>query len=209
MITCKEAFQRCPLVAILRGIAPDEAVDVGQALIEQGFTMIEVPLNSPYPLVSIGRLSQAFSDQVLVGAGTVLLASDVEAVAGAGGRLIVAPNIDLGVARAAKAAGLIYGPGVATVSEAFTAIQAGADFLKLFPAEAMSPAAVKLASTVLPSDIPLIPVGGITNERMQAYVKAGAGGFGLGSNLYTPGMSATQVAQRARQFVAAYRAVIA
>lgn len=208
MITWQEAFHRCPLVAILRGIRPDEALDVAQALIDQGFTLIEVPLNSPSPLESISRLSQAFSDQALVGAGTVLTGGDVEAVSNAGGRLIVAPNIDLAVARAARESGLVYGPGVATVSEAFTALHSGADFLKLFPADAMPPAIVKAAVTVLPPEIPLLPVGGITHEKMHAYVEAGASGFGLGSNLYSPGTSASQVAERAQRFVAAYRSAL-
>ncbi|RTQ99585.1 2-dehydro-3-deoxy-6-phosphogalactonate aldolase [Halomonas nitroreducens] len=208
MITWQEAFHRCPLVAILRGIRPDEALDVAHALIDQGFTLIEVPLNSPSPLESISRLSQAFSDQALVGAGTVLTGGDVEAVSNAGGRLIVAPNIDLAVARAARDAGLTYGPGVATVSEAFMAIEAGADFLKLFPADAMPPAVVKAASTVLPPEIPLLPVGGITNEQMNVYLEVGASGFGLGSNLYSPRTSASQVAERAQRFVAAYRSAL-
>tara|TARA_R110001599_G_scaffold62921_3_gene175198 strand:+ start:8559 stop:9197 length:639 start_codon:yes stop_codon:yes gene_type:complete len=208
MITWQEAFQHCPLIAILRGIRPEEALDVAQALIGQGFTMIEVPLNSPNPLESISLLSQAFSGRALVGAGTVLTGGDVEAVANAGGRLIVAPNIDLSVARTTKEAGLVYGPGVTTVSEAFTALHAGADFLKLFPADAVSPLVVKAARTVLPSELPLFPVGGITNEKMQAYVEAGASGFGLGSNLYSPGTSASQVAERAQKFVAAYRSML-
>lgn len=199
------AFAACPLVAILRGLRPDEAEAIGGALIDAGFRIIEVPLNSPEPLDSIGRLARRFGDEALIGAGTVLDPADVDRVAAAGGRLIVAPNTDTAVIRAAVAGGLIAAPGYFTPSEAFAAIQAGAHTIKLFPAEAASPAVVKAQRAVLPRHVPLIVVGGVTPERMAAYLAAGADGFGLGGALYQPGMTASEVGERAQAFVAALR----
>lgn len=198
-----QCFGECPLVAILRGLRPEEAEAIGGALIDAGFRIIEVPLNSPDPLDSIGRLARQFGDRALIGAGTVLDPASVDQVAAAGGRLIVAPNTDPAVIRAAVAGGLVAAPGYFTPSEAFAAIDAGAHAIKLFPAEAASPAVVKAQRAVLPRGVPLIVVGGITPERMGEYVSAGADGFGLGGALYRPGMTAAEVAERARAFVAA------
>jgi 2-dehydro-3-deoxyphosphogalactonate aldolase len=196
-------FAACPLVAILRGLTPEEAEGVGEALIAAGVRIIEVPLNSPDPLDSIARLAARFGGEALIGAGTVLTPADAARVAEAGGGLIVAPNTDPRVIRAAKAAGLASAPGCFTPSEAFAALEAGADALKLFPAEAAPPAVVKALRAVLPRAVPLIAVGGITPAAMAAYRAAGADGFGLGSALYAPGMTAAEVGARARSFVTA------
>jgi 2-dehydro-3-deoxyphosphogalactonate aldolase len=199
-----EAMAALPLVAILRGVKPEEAVAIGEALVVEGFRLIEVPLNSPEPLVSIRRLAGALGDKALVGAGTVLTTEEADAVADAGGRLLVMPHTDPAVIARGKARGLTVMPGFATPSEAFTALRAGADALKLFPAEANPPAVLKAMKAVLPKTVPVLPVGGITPESMAAYVGAGAAGFGLGSALYKPGASAAEVAAKARGFVAAW-----
>jgi 2-dehydro-3-deoxyphosphogalactonate aldolase len=199
-----EAMAALPLVAILRGVKPDEAVAIGEVLVVEGFRLIEVPLNSPEPLVSIRRLADALGDRAVVGAGTVLRASDVDGVADAGGRLIVMPHTDTDVIRHAKARGLVAMPGFATPSEAFAGLNAGADALKLFPAEANPPAVLKAMKAVLPKSVPVLPVGGIVPESMAAYVAAGAAGFGLGSALYKPGASAVEVAAKARAFAVAW-----
>ncbi len=193
-----------PLIAILRGVRPAEAMAVGEALVAAGFAAIEVPLNSPEPLASIRLLADGFGDRALIGAGTVRDPADVARVAAAGGRLIVMPHGDAGVIGAAKQRGLLCVPGVATPTEAFAALDAGADALKLFPAEALPPAVLKAWRAVLPSDVWLLPVGGIRPGSMAAYVAAGANGFGLGSALYKPGMSAVQVGANARAFAAAW-----
>ena len=203
MIDLKTALARCPLVAILRGVKPDEIEPIGAALIDAGFAIIEVPLNSPDPLVSIGRLAHQFGDLALVGAGTVLTATQVMDVNAAGGRLIVMPHADTEVIKAAKAARLAALPGFQTPTEAFAAILAGADAVKLFPAEASPPAVLKAMKAVLPREIPVLPVGGITPERMAAYFDVGAAGFGLGSALYKPGDTPDQVAAAAKRFIAA------
>ena len=197
------ALERCPLVAILRGITPEEVEAVGAALLAAGFVIIEVPLNSPQPLRSIERLAAACGERALVGAGTVTAEREVAEVAAAGGRLIVMPHGDVAVIRRAKAAGLFCLPGFATPTEAFAAIAAGADALKLFPAEANPPPVLKSLKAVLPPPIPVLPVGGITPERMAEYRAAGAAGFGLGSALYKPGMAAAEVGRRAAAFMAA------
>lgn len=197
------AFAALPLVAILRGIEPEEAVAVGTALVAEGLRLIEVPLNSPKPVDSIAALADALGDRAVVGAGTVRTPEAVRDVAAAGGRLIVMPHADRAVIRAAKAAGLVCCPGVMTPTEAFAALDAGADALKLFPAEAIPPAAVAALRAVLPPGTRLLPVGGITPERLADY--AAADGFGLGSALYKPGMAAETVAANARRFVAAWR----
>ncbi|WP_421682841.1 2-dehydro-3-deoxy-6-phosphogalactonate aldolase [Stutzerimonas urumqiensis] len=196
-----------PLIAILRGLTPAEAVPVGRALYDAGLRMIEVPLNSPEPLDSIRRLVDALGEGCLIGAGTVLSETQVEAVVKAGGRLIVSPNMNPAVIRASRAAGLVSAPGVATPSEAFAALEAGADVLKLFPAEQLGPAVLKAWRAVLPADCPLLPVGGITPEGMAAYRQAGASGFGLGSALYRPGQSAEAVGRNARDFANAWHAL--
>lgn len=195
-----------PLVAILRGVTPDEAVGIGEALVTAGFTTIEVPLNSPDPLVSIARLAGRFGGRCLIGAGTVLRVSDVAAVAATGARLIVMPHADPMIVTAAKAHGLVCVPGVATPTEAFAALAAGADGLKAFPAEQIGPEVIKAWRAVLPNATRLMPVGGITPARMAVYRAAGATGFGLGSALYKPGMDAATVGANARGFVEAWTA---
>lgn len=197
------ALQRCPLVAILRGITPADAADVARALVDAGFALIEVPLNSPQPFDSIARIATAVGDAAVIGAGTVTNAGDVARVAAAGGQLVVAPNCDAGVIGAACRAGLAAVPGVFTPSEAFAAIAAGAHALKLFPAEALAPAGLKAMRAVLPPAMPVLVVGGITPAAMAPWRQAGAAGFGLGSALYQPGLPATDVGARARAFVAA------
>ena len=197
-----------PLIAILRGLPPADAVAVGQALVAHCMSLIEVPLNSPQPLTSIAALARALPD-ALVGAGTVLTPQQVREVHAAGGQLIVAPNFNAGVVAEALRLGLVCLPGVITPSEAFAALAAGADGLKLFPAEIASPAVVKALRAVLPSDALLLPVGGITPDTMGAYRAAGANGFGLGSALYRPGMAATEVARHAAAFVSAWRSATA
>jgi 2-dehydro-3-deoxyphosphogalactonate aldolase len=198
---------RCPLVAILRGVRPDEAEAVGGALAEAGFAMIEVPLNSPAPFDSIARLARALGDKALIGAGTVLAPADVARVKEAGGRLIVMPHGDPAVIRAAKAAGLICAPGVATPTEAFAALAAGADALKLFPAEIMPPAMVKAWRAVLPREAILLAVGGITPEKIPGYLAAGANGFGTGGQLFQPGIEIAALRKQADRYIAAVRAL--
>ena len=199
-----QAMARLPLIAILRGLTPAEAPTIGQALVDSGFALIEVPLNSPEPLHSIAVLTAQFP-QALIGAGTVLNAQQVKDVHAAGGRLIVSPNFNPAVVAQALAMDMVVLPGVATPSEAFAALDAGAHGLKLFPAEMISPATVKALRAVLPKDAALMPVGGITPDNMAAYQSAGATGFGLGSALYAPGRSADQVCAAAQKFVQAFR----
>jgi 2-dehydro-3-deoxyphosphogalactonate aldolase len=197
------ALRRCPLIAILRGVTPDEAVGIGEALVAAGFHLIEVPLNSPEPLDSIARLARALAGRAVIGAGTVLREADVAAVRAAGGAIIVSPNTNIGVITATASAGLASLPGVATPSEALAALDAGATALKLFPAEGSSPAVLKAMRAVLPGGVRILPVGGITPENLAPWLHAGAAGFGLGSALYAPGFAAGEVAVRARNFIAA------
>jgi 2-dehydro-3-deoxyphosphogalactonate aldolase len=199
-----QAMAQLPLIAILRGLTPKEALAIGEALVGSGFAIIEVPLNSPEPLQSIAALAAQFP-QTLIGAGTVLNAQQVKDVHAAGGRLVVAPNFNPAVVAQALALNMVVLPGVATPTEAFAALEAGAHGLKLFPAEMISPATVKAMRAVLPKDAALMPVGGITPDNMAAYRTAGASGFGLGSALYAPGRSADQVQAAAQQFVQAFR----
>lgn len=206
MLTLDDALRRCPLVAILRGITPPEVPAICDALLASGITVIEVPLNSPTPLDSIGRAVRHCGDRALLGAGTVMTPQDVDGVAKAGGRLIVMPHFDRDVIEAAGAKGLIAIPGIATPTEAFAALAAGADALKLFPAEMLTPSVVKSLRAVLPQGVKLIPVGGISQANIPAYRAAGAAGFGIGSNLYSPGKSAADVAMAARALVAAVNA---
>ena len=203
------AMARLPLVAILRGLKPDTAVDIAGALYGAGFRLIEVPLNSPEPLRSIAAIRRALADDAVVGAGTVLSTQAVADVQSAGGELIVMPHADPEVIRAAKAAGLWCVPGVATPTEAFAALDAGADALKLFPAELVTPVALKAMKAVLPSAVRLLPVGGIKPNGMRAYLDAGAAGFGLGSALFTPALDAAAVRANAVAFVAAWRILTA
>ena len=197
------------LIAILRGLRPEEAESIGSALYAAGIRIIEVPLNSPQPLRSLEILRRTLPDDCLVGAGTVLSAEQVRAVKVAGGQLIVMPHCDVQVLRAAKDAGLYLAPGVATPSEAFAALAAGADALKLFPAEQVGIGAMKAWLAVLPPGTALLPVGGITPDNMAPYLRAGAAGFGLGSALYSPGLPADEVGRRAQAFIQARRAAMA
>ncbi len=194
-----------PLIAILRGVKPDEAEAVAAVIVEAGFGAIEVPLNSPDPLKSIEIIAARFGATALVGAGTVLMPGAVEAASTAGARLIVAPNADPAVIERALKLGLFVLPGVATPTEAFAAQSLGAASLKLFPAEAMPPEVVMAWRSVLPKETQLFPVGGITPERIAPYRKAGADGFGIGGALYRAGMPAGEVARKARAFVDAWR----
>lgn len=198
-------LDRMPLVAILRGVKPDEVVPIGAALVEAGFAIIEVPLNSPDPIASIRLLAETFGANTLIGAGTVTDPARVAEIASAGGKLIVMPHSDPAVVRAAKAAGMVCTPGVATPTEAYAALQNGADALKMFPAEAMPPSVLKAWLSILPKGTALLPVGGISPDTMASYVAVGAAGFGLGSALYKPGFSVVDVGIRARAFVEAWR----
>jgi 2-dehydro-3-deoxyphosphogalactonate aldolase len=199
----RQCFEQCPLVAIIRGVTPDEVEATGRALIEAGIRIIEVPLNSPEPLESIRRLAAAFGDRALIGAGTVLKVEQIAQVAEAGGRIIVSPVADVEVIAATVDAGLVSSPGYFTPTEAFAALRAGAHALKLFPAEAAPPAVVKAQRAVLPRDVPLIVVGGVTPDKVAAYRAAGADGFGLGGALYRAGQPPEETATNARAFVAA------
>jgi 2-dehydro-3-deoxyphosphogalactonate aldolase len=199
-------LDQCPLVAIVRGVTPDEAEAIGEAIYQGGIRIIEVPLNSPDPLDSIERLAAKFGDRMLVGAGTVVDPQQVEAVRQAGGRLIVAPNTDTRVIAATVAAGMVSSPGYFTPSEAFAACNAGATALKLFPAEAATPGVLKAMLAVIPKDVPQIIVGGIKADNMRPWLDAGATGFGLGSGLYKPGQSAADTLDKARAYVAGLRA---
>ncbi len=193
-----------PLIAILRGVTPDEADLIAAVLVDAGLGAIEIPLNSPEPLVSIEIVARLFGDKVLVGAGTVLEARQVDEVAEVGAKLVVAPNADHAVIERAVKLGLVALPGVATPTEAFAALKAGASGLKLFPGEAIPPEALKAWRAVLPKEVPLYPVGGITPERIGPYRRAGANGFGIGSALYKPGSAVGEVARAAQTFVRAW-----
>jgi 2-dehydro-3-deoxyphosphogalactonate aldolase len=199
-----QALDQLPLVAILRGLTPAEAPAIGQALVDSGFALIEVPLNSPRPLESIATLAAQHPNH-LIGAGTVLTSAQVREVQAAGGRIIISPHFDPVVVHEALRLGLVCVPGVATPSEAFAALHAGAHALKLFPAEMITPSVLKALRAVLPSSTALLPVGGITPDNMAAYLNAGAKGFGLGSALYKPGQSAQEVGAAAQRFVRALR----
>ena len=203
-MTLNDYLADLPLIAILRGVRPDEIIDVGDALVAAGFRVIEIPLNSPEPLDSIERLATHLGESAVVGAGTVLSTDDVTSVGAVGGRLIVSPNMKPSVIEATKAAGLFSAPGVATPTEGFAALDAGADALKLFPAEAITPAIVKAWRAVVPHHVPLMPVGGVSPDTMQPYMTVGATGFGLGSALYKAGMDADTVAANARAFAHAF-----
>ena len=192
----------CPLVAIIRGVTPGEAEAIGEAIHEAGIRIIEVPLNSPDPLQSIERLAKRFGDEMLVGAGTVLEPGDVGRVWDAGGRLIVSPETNVEVIAATAAIDLVSSPGYFTPSEAFAAIRAGATALKLFPAEAASPAMLKAQLAVIPKDVPILVVGGIKPDNMRPWLEAGATGFGLGGGLYQPGQTAAETLDKARADVA-------
>ena len=204
-MSASEIFHRyldqCPLVAIIRGVTPGESEAIGDAIHEAGIRIIEVPLNSPDPLISIERLAKKFGDGVLVGAGTVLDPGDVGRVREAGGRIIVSPDTKVDVIAAAAAAGLVASPGYFTPSEAFTAVRAGATALKLFPAEGASPAVLKAQLAVLPRHVPILAVGGIKPDNLRPWLEAGASGFGLGGGLYLPGQSPQETLAKARSYV--------
>jgi 2-dehydro-3-deoxyphosphogalactonate aldolase len=201
----RDAMARLPLVAILRGVTPAQVVPIGAALIDAGFAMIEVPLNSPDPIASIAKLQAAFADHALIGAGTVTTTARVAEVAATGAKLLVMPHADVAVIRAAKAAGMVCVPGILTPTEGFAALAAGADALKLFPAELAGPAVLRALRSVFPPGTAFLPVGGIKPDTMAGFVAAGAAGFGLGSALYRPGDAAATVAANAAGFVAAWR----
>ena len=195
-------LDECPLIAIIRGVTPDDAEGTGEAIQEGGIRIIEVPLNSPDPLRSIELLARKFGDSMLVGAGTVVDRPQVAQVRDAGGRIIVSPDTNVDVIAASAEAGLVSSPGYFTPSEAFAAIRAGAHALKLFPADGATPALLKAHLAVLPAGIPLLPVGGIKPDNMRPWLDAGATGFGLGSGLYKPGQSAADTIEKARAYVA-------
>lgn len=207
MLSFRDALAAFPLVAILRGLKPDEAVAVGEALVDAGFRIIEVPLNSPKPLTSIERMAKALGRDILVGAGTVLDPDDVDRVRDAGGGLIVMPHSDYAVIERARDLGLACTPGVATATEAFVALRSGAAGLKMFPAENLPPVVVKAWRAVLPPETLLLPVGGIKPDSMRAYWDAGASGFGLGSALFAPAMPVPEIAINARRFAEAVAAL--
>ncbi len=197
---------RLPLVAILRGLEPERAADVASALFDAGFRIVEVPLNRPGALQGIATIARNAPADALVGGGTMLTPADVDAVHAAGGRLMVSPNFDAAVIARARQLGLFVAPGVATPTEAFAALAAGANVLKLFPAEVIGTAGLKAMASVLPAGTGLWPVGGITPASLAGWVKAGASGFGIGSQLFKPGMAITEIAAVAREFVAAWQA---
>jgi 2-dehydro-3-deoxyphosphogalactonate aldolase len=198
-------LDQCPLIGIIRGVKPDEAEAIGDALYEGGIRIVEVPLNSPDPFGSINRLAQKFGERMLVGAGTVLSPDEVGEVRVAGGRLIVSPNTNADVIAATAEAGMVSCPGYFTPSEAFVALVAGATALKLFPAEGASPAVLKAQLAVLPKGVPMMIVGGIKPDNMRPWLEAGATGFGLGGGLYRPGQSPDETLDKARAYVAGVR----
>lgn len=204
-MTWRDLLDSLPLIAILRGIRPEEAVPVAEALAEAGIRCLEVPLNSPQPLDSIRAITRVFGDDLLVGAGTVLRTSDVQAVAAVGGKLIVSPNTNPAVISATVSAGLLSVPGFLTPSEAFAAIDAGAHALKLFPADSVDPTMLKAMKALLPAALSVFAVGGVTPAGMESWRAAGAAGFGIGSALYKPGLAPAEVGARAGEFVRAWR----
>lgn len=210
-ISLKTAFAKMPLVAIIRGVEPSEVLDVAMALKDAGFRIIEVPLNSPKPFDSIKIMADAFAnnqgdDEMLIGAGTVLNIQDVDNVKAAGGRLIVSPNTNIDVIKHTKQCGLYSVPGFYTPSEAFTAIDAGADALKMFPSDTLGTKGLKAVSVVIPNHIPILAVGGVNTGNMADYIAVGAAGFGLGTGVYKTGMSIAKVSENAKAHVAAYLA---
>lgn len=203
----QDTLATLPLVAILRGLGPDEALDVGDALISAGFKVVEVPLNSPQPFVSIEKLAAHLGDKAIVGAGTVLKLDDVQKLYDVGGQICISPNTNPEVIRFAKALGLISFPAFFTPTEAFEAIDAGADALKLFPAELAGPKGLKAVKAVLPRTLPVFPVGGVEPGNMKEFVAAGAAGFGIGSSVYKPGDTPEIVHAKATAFVDAWNAL--
>jgi 2-dehydro-3-deoxyphosphogalactonate aldolase len=206
-MTMKEWFVRCPLIAILRGVRPDEVVAVCAALERAGVAIVEVPLNSPEPLVSIGKLAETFGDRLLIGAGTVMTPDMVREVAAVGGKLLVTPHADPELVRVGKGLGMMAAPGFFTPAEAFSLLRAGADCIKLFPAEGSNPAALKGMRAILPPGTLVVPVGGVSVENIATWTEAGAAGFGIGSSIYKPGDTPEIVEKKARALVAAVKAL--
>ncbi len=206
-MTFADAISECGLIAILRGITTAEVEAVGQVLVEAGIRVAEIPLNSPDPFASIEKMAMAFKGKLVVGAGTVLSVQDVNLLKAHGGQISVSPDCNEAVIARAKELGLEPVPGVFTPTEAFAAIRAGATHLKLFPAEAVSPATVKAWRAVLPRHVKVYAVGGITPANMQGWVDAGVAGFGIGSNIYKQGATAAAVAKSAKEFITAWRAL--
>lgn len=204
-MTFEEAATACGIIAILRGVRPSEVVAIGEALFAAGVRIVEVPLNSPDPFDSIAALAERLSGRMVIGAGTVLDVASVDRIKAAGGMIAVSPDCNPPVIARAVEQGLTPLPGVFTPSEAFAAVRAGAVHLKLFPAEAASPVTVKAWKAVLPREVRLHAVGGVTPSNMQAWADAGCAGFGIGSNIYKPGMSAEDAGRNAAGFVAAWR----
>ena len=202
----RSRLDECPLIAIIRGVTPDDADATADSLIEAGIRIIEVPLNSPDPLKSIERIAAKYGDRALVGAGTVLRPEQVRQVRDAGGRITVSPDTNPDVIAAAAEAGLVSCPGYFTPSEAFSALRAGAHGLKLFPADGASPGLLKAHLAVIPKGVPMLAVGGISPDNMRPWLAAGASGFGLGSGLYKPGQSAAETLAKARAYVAGVKA---
>lgn len=201
MPTLQACFSAVPVVAILRGVRPNEVISIGRALIDAGIRVIEVPLNSPDPLHSIRTLALEFSHDAAIGAGTVLSLEQLDAVIKAGGRIAVAPNTDEKIIRAACDAGVEPMPGIFSPTEAFVALAAGANYLKLFPASVVGPAGLRAMRAVLPADARVLAVGGVGAETIDAWRLAGANGFGIGSEIYRPGDEPASVARRARDLV--------
>jgi 2-dehydro-3-deoxyphosphogalactonate aldolase len=199
----KQWFDKCPLIAILRGVRPDEVLGIAAALDAAGVVIVEVPLNSPQPLESIRLLAEHFGDRMLVGAGTVMTPAQVHEIAAVGGKVIVTPHADPELVRTAKSLGLLAAPGFFTPAEAFSLLKAGADAIKLFPAEAANPAALKGIRAILPPGTLVVPVGGITPENIPEWMAAGAAGFGIASSIYKPGDTAEIVGRKAAALVAA------
>ena len=199
----KELLDSSPVIAIIRGVKPAEAVGAASAMYNAGIRVIEVPLNSPLPFESIRLIAENFGDKMLVGAGTVLSCDDVQRVKDAGGEIIVSPNTNSVVIEKTKALGMLSFPGIMTVSEAFAAVEAGADGLKLFPADVVGSSFIKAVKVVLPPGTKVFAVGGVNADNMQSWLDAGADGFGLGSSIYKPGMTPDEIEKKCREVLAA------
>ncbi|MBQ4891642.1 2-dehydro-3-deoxy-6-phosphogalactonate aldolase [Shewanella sp. UCD-FRSSP16_17] len=207
-ISLTDALKELPLVAILRGVTPEEVIAIADVLVAAGYRVIEVPLNSPNPYESIKRLSEKYGESVVIGAGTVVSKEQVDLVKEAGGRIIISPHADIDIIQYSKKLSLYSVPGFLNPTEAYAAINAGADSLKLFPADTVGPKGLKAMSVVLPKEMPILPVGGVSPSTMKAFLDAGASGFGLGSGLYKAGMSAEQTKQNALSYVEGYQAAV-
>ncbi|KPZ71560.1 2-dehydro-3-deoxy-6-phosphogalactonate aldolase [Shewanella sp. P1-14-1] len=207
-ISLTDALKELPLVAILRGVTPEEVIAIADVLVAAGYRVIEVPLNSPNPYESIKRLSEKYGDSVVIGAGTVVSKEQVDLVKEAGGRIIISPHADIDIIQYSKKLSLYSVPGFLNPTEAYAAINAGADSLKLFPADTVGPKGLKAMSVVLPKEMPILPVGGVSPSTMKAFLDAGASGFGLGSGLYKAGMSVAQTKQNALSYVEGYQAAV-